>query len=191
MKEEFCKYGLNYLNKLQNSLNKSNLEKLYFLSNKIYEIWNNDNYFFICGNGGSAADSQHLSAELIGRFSQNRKPLRAIALTTDSSVLTCISNDFSYDDIFSRQIEGLASKGDVLIAISTSGDSTNIIRAIESAKHKDVFVVGLLGKNGGLAREISDLSIVVPSFSTARIQEGHILIGHIICDLVERQLGFA
>jgi len=146
---------------------------------------------FWCGNGGSAADSQHLAAELVGRFKNNRKALRSVALTTDTSVLTCIANDYSYDDIFSRQLEALGRDGDVLVAISTSGNSENVSRALISAKELGVKTIALLGKDGGKAKELADLSIVIPSNSTARIQEAHILIGHILCDLIERELGLA
>ena len=142
-----------------------------------------------CGNGGSAADSQHLAAEFVGRFKKDRKALRSIALTTDTSVLTCIANDYSYEDIFSRQLEALARTGDVLIVISTSGNSENILRALKTAKELGVKTIALLGKDGGLAEAHADLAIVIPSVSTARIQEAHILIGHILCDLIEQELG--
>ena len=146
---------------------------------------------FWCGNGGSAADSQHLAAELVGRFKKDRKALRSIALTTDTSVLTCVANDYSYEDIFSRQLEALARSGDVLIAISTSGNSENILRALIAAEELGVKTIALLGKDGGQAKIIADQAIVIPSDSTARIQEAHILIGHILCDLIEQELGFA
>jgi len=146
---------------------------------------------FWCGNGGSAADSQHLAAELVGRFKQNRKALRSLALTVDTSVLTCVANDFSYEDIFSRQLEALARNGDVLVGISTSGNSKNVLSAFKMAKDLGVTSIALLGRDGGQAKSFSDLSIIVPSHSTARIQEMHILIGHIFCDLIEKELGFA
>ena len=144
---------------------------------------------FWCGNGGSAADSQHLAAELVGRFKKDRKAIRSIALTTDTSVLTCVANDYSYEDIFSRQLEALARDGDVLVAISTSGNSENILRALRVAKELGVKTIALLGKDGGQAKALADLAIVIPSDSTARIQEAHILIGHILCDLIEQELG--
>ncbi len=146
---------------------------------------------FWCGNGGSAADSQHLAAELVGRFKKNRRPLRSIALTTDTSVLTCVANDFSYHDIFSRQVEALGRPGDVLIGISTSGNSENILRAFDVAKKIGMKTVGLLGKGGGPAQTRVDHALVVPSDVTARIQEAHIFIGHIFCELIEQELGFA
>ena len=145
---------------------------------------------FFCGNGGSAADSQHFAAELVGRFNVDRKPLRSMALTTDSSVLTCIANDYQYEDIFSRQISGLASPGDTLVAISTSGNSRNIVSALMACKTLELKTIALLGKDGGQAKHLADFSIVVPSNSTARIQEAHALVGHIICDLIERELGY-
>ena len=144
-----------------------------------------------CGNGGSAADSQHLAAELIGRFIKDRRPISAIALSTDTSVLTCVGNDYSFDEVFARQVQGLGRKGDVLVAISTSGNSRNVIRAAEEAKAIGVSVIGLLGHNGGILKELCDLVIIVPSQVTARIQESHILIGHTLCGLIEQNLNLA
>lgn len=143
---------------------------------------------YLCGNGGSAADAQHIAAELIGRFVGERRALPAIALTTDSSALTAIGNDYGYEQVFSRQIEGLAEEGDVLIAISTSGNSSNILRAVSAAHDRGARVIGLSGKSGGELNNTVDLSLVVPSDVTARIQEMHIVIGHLLCALVERQL---
>ena len=141
-----------------------------------------------CGNGGSAADSQHLSAELVGRFMKNRKAFKSIALTTDTSALTAISNDYSYEKVFERQIEALGSRGDVLVVISTSGNSKNLIRVAKYAKKMKIFVIGLLGKNGGKLQKICDENILVNSKSTPRIQEIHILVGHILCLLIEKKL---
>lgn len=143
---------------------------------------------FFCGNGGSAADSQHLASELTGRFLKDRPPIAAIALSADTSALTCISNDYSFDEIFARQIVGLGRKNDLLIAISTSGASVNVIRAAEEAKRLGIHTVGLLGCNGGTLSKLCDYNIIVPSQDTARIQESHILIGHTICELIESQL---
>lgn len=143
-----------------------------------------------CGNGGSAADSQHLAAELVGRFRFDRRPLASIALSSDTSVLTCVANDFGYEKIFSRQVEAFGRKGDVLVAISTSGNSKNVLEAVSAAKSVGMTTVGLLGSTGGALHAMVDHSIRVPSSSTARIQEMHILVGHIVCDLVEIQLGF-
>ena len=156
---------------------------------QIAQSLEHDGTLFWCGNGGSAADSQHLAAELVGRFKKDRKALRSIALTTDTSVLTCVANDYSYEDIFSRQLEALAREGDVLMAISTSGNSENVLRALRVAEELGVKTIALLGKDGGQAKAIADLAIVIPSDSTARIQEAHILIGHILCDLIEQELG--
>lgn len=144
-----------------------------------------------CGNGGSAADSQHLAAELTGRFIKDRRPLAAVALSTDTSALTCIGNDYSFDEVFARQVTGLGRSGDLLIGISTSGNSRNVIRAVEEARAAGMKVVGLLGRDGGKLREMCDVAIVVPSDVTARIQESHILIGHTLCGLIEQKMGLA
>jgi D-sedoheptulose 7-phosphate isomerase len=146
---------------------------------------------FWCGNGGSAADSQHMAGELIGRFVGDRQPLRSMALTTDSSVLTCIANDYDYREVFARQVEALVGQGDVLMVLSTSGNSENVVRALEVARGRGAVTVALLGKGGGIAGEAADHAIVVDSDSTARIQEAHIVIGHIVCELIEKELGLA
>ena len=138
-----------------------------------------------CGNGGSAADSQHLAAELIGRYRKNRDPIPALALTTDTSIITAVANDFSFNDIFSRQIKVLGSKNDILYAISTSGNSKNIISAIDTAKSNNIKVIGLTGESGGLMSSMCDVLINVPSNRPDRIQEMHIAIGQIICELIE------
>jgi len=145
----------------------------------------------LCGNGGSAADSQHLAAEFTGRFIKDRAPLAAMALSTDSSALTCIGNDYSFDEVFARQVTGLGRPGDCLLAISTSGNSRNVIRAAEAARAAHMRVVGLLGRDGGALLDRCDVSIVVPSPTTARIQEAHIFIGHTLCGLVEHALHVA
>ena len=144
---------------------------------------------YLCGNGGSDSQCHHLAGELLGRFRYSRRPLPAIALSSDSSVLTCISNDFDYNQIFSRQIEALTSKEDLLMCFSTSGNSKNVINAIVAARDKKLKVIGFLGMDGGTAKDLCDVSIVVPSSSTARIQEAHLLLLHILCDIVERRLG--
>jgi D-sedoheptulose 7-phosphate isomerase len=141
-----------------------------------------------CGNGGSASDSMHLSTELIGRLKKNRKPLKSISLSSNASALTCISNDFGFENLFSRQIEALGKKNDVLVAISTSGNSKNILKAIKQAKRNKLFTIGMLGKNGGKCKNKSDIDLIVKSSSTARIQEMHIMIGQIICELIEKEL---
>jgi D-sedoheptulose 7-phosphate isomerase len=144
---------------------------------------------FWCGNGGSAADSQHIAAEFVGRFKKDRRPLRSIALTTDTSVLTCVANDYSYEEIFSRQLNALGRDGDVLVAITTSGKSENIKQALIQAQSMKIKTIGLLGKKGGDCKDYSDVSLIVPSDITARIQETHILIEHLLCELVEHKLG--
>jgi D-sedoheptulose 7-phosphate isomerase len=138
------------------------------------------------GNGGSAADAQHLAAELVVRYRRNRKALAAIALTTDTSILTACSNDFTYDDIFARQVEALARPGDVCIGISTSGKSPNVLKALKAAREVGAVAGGFTGGNGALMVGLADPLLVVPSSVTARIQEMHILLGHALCDLVEQ-----
>jgi D-sedoheptulose 7-phosphate isomerase len=142
-----------------------------------------------CGNGGSAADSQHLAAELTGRFIKDRRPLAAMALSTDSSALTCIANDYSFADVFERQVRGLGQPGDCLVGISTSGNSENVIRAMAAARAIGMTTIGMLGRTGGKLKAMSDVAIVIPSETTARIQEAHILVGHTLCGLIEQNLG--
>lgn len=146
---------------------------------------------FWCGNGGSAAESSHLAAELIGRFKSNRRPLASISLNSDIASITCIANDFGYEEIFSRQIEGLAKKGDVLIVLSTSGLSQNICNALIKSKELGVETVAFLGKEGGIAKGLANYSIVVTSSETARIQEIHLLLGHTLCEAIEINLGLS
>ncbi|WP_402719363.1 SIS domain-containing protein [Janthinobacterium rivuli] len=143
-----------------------------------------------CGNGGSAADSQHIAAELVGRLVDDRRALPALSLTTDTSALTCIANDYGYDHVFARQLSGVGQAGDVLIAISTSGNSANILNAVETAKSMDIQSIGWLGKDGGKLAQQVDLPLIAPSNITARIQEIHIFWGHVICALIEKQLGY-
>lgn len=138
-----------------------------------------------CGNGGSAADAQHLAAELVGRFVKERRSLPAIALTTDTSILTAVANDYDYDQVFARQVEGLGQAGDVLIGISTSGNSQNVVKAVEMAKKRGLKTVAFTGQGGGQLGQLCDATVAVPAKTTARIQEMHILVGHIICELVE------
>ncbi|MDZ7779301.1 MAG: SIS domain-containing protein [Gemmatimonadota bacterium] len=138
-----------------------------------------------CGNGGSAADAQHLAAEYVVRFERERRALAALALTTDTSVLTAGGNDYGFDSVFERQVRGLAKAGDLLVLHSTSGGSENLIRAARAAREKDVRTVGLLAKGGGRLKDEVDLALVIPTDSTARAQEIHLTIGHIVCDLVE------
>ena len=163
-------------------------QKILKLSQVIAKSLKSGAKLFFCGNGGSAADSQHLAAEFVGRFLIDRKPLSSIALTTDSSILTCISNDYSFDDIFSRQLNALAKEGDILIGLSTSGNSKNIINALKAGNNLQMKTILFSGKNGGIANKLANNSILIPSNSTARIQEMHILLGHIICEIVEKEL---
>jgi D-sedoheptulose 7-phosphate isomerase len=143
------------------------------------------NRIYFCGNGGSAADAQHLAAELSGRFYKDRHALRAEALHCNASYSTAISNDYSFDIVYSRLIEGIADAGDVLVGLSTSGNSVNIVKAFETARTKDVVTIGFTGMSGGLLKELSNYLINIPSTDTPRIQESHILIGHVICQLTE------
>jgi D-sedoheptulose 7-phosphate isomerase len=155
----------------------------------IIRAFNAQKKLLICGNGGSAADAQHFATELVIRMTKADRPaLPAIALTTDSSMLTAGGNDIGFENIFSRQIEGIGAPGDVLIAISTSGKSDNINRAAEAARKKGMGVIGFLGKDGGKAKGLVDISIIVPSDDTQRIQEGHITIAHIICGIIENEM---
>lgn len=142
----------------------------------------------ICGNGGSAADSQHMAAEFVGRFVKERQSLPALALTVDTSLLTAVGNDYGFDCVFSRQVEGLGQEGDVLIAISTSGNSANVVKAVKTAKEKGIYVIALTGENGGILAKESDLCLAVPSQVTARIQEMHIMIIHMICEVAEADI---
>ena len=145
---------------------------------------------FWCGNGGSAADCQHMAGELMGRFVDDRRPLRSVALTADTSVLTCIANDYDYGSVFERQVDGLITEDDALVVLSTSGNSENIIRALRAAKKHQAVTIAMLGKGGGSASKVADRILIVESNSTARIQEAHITIGHVICGLIEEDLGF-
>lgn len=148
----------------------------------------NGGKIMFCGNGGSAADSQHLAAELVVRYRLNGRALAAIALSTDTSTLTACANDYSYDDIFSRQVEALARPGDVLIGISTSGNSPNVLKALQVARDMGCVAAALAGRDGGKLNGLADPLLVVPSNVTARIQEMHILIGHTLCDVLEQRL---
>src|SRR5476651_1278743 len=147
----------------------------------------NGNKVLLFGNGGSAGDAQHIAAEFTGRFVKERRSLPAIALTTDTSALTAIANDYGYDCVFERQVEGLANPGDVLIGISTSGNSPNVVKALKSGKNLGCKTIGLSGRDGGVMTEVCDFNIVVPSNITARIQEMHIVIGHIICEMLDAE----
>ena len=151
----------------------------------------NENTIFWCGNGGSAAESSHLAVELIGRFKNNRRSLPSLSLNADTAAITCIANDFGYDEIFARQLEGLGKEGDVLVVLSTSGKSENILKVLQKAKGMGINSIALLGKGGGQAVVLSDYAIVIDSEETARIQEMHLLLGHTLCEYAEITLGMA
>ncbi len=140
------------------------------------------------GNGGSASDSQHIAAEFVGRYEKERRALAAIALTTDTSILTAVGNDYGFDKIFSRQVEALGQKGDIAFALSTSGNSKNAILGLQKAKELGMYTIGLMGRDGGAMKSAVDLAIVIPSEKTSRIQESHIMIGHILCERIDEAL---
>jgi D-sedoheptulose 7-phosphate isomerase len=155
---------------------------------RLVECYRGGGKILVMGNGGSAADAQHFAAELVGRYKRERRALPAIALTTDTSILTSVSNDYSYEDVFSRQVEAHARPGDVVIGISTSGNSPNVCRALRAAKEKGAVTVVLGGGTGGKMKELADVVLIAPSSDTPRIQEAHITMIHIICDLVEESI---
>lgn len=155
---------------------------------EIIKAYKNGNKTLLAGNGGSAADAQHIAGELVSRFYFDRPGLASIALTTDTSILTAIGNDYGYEKVFSRQLEAQGTKGDIFIGISTSGNSANILKALEICKEKGIISIGLTGQSGGKMNELCDYCIKVPSSCTPRIQESHILIGHILCAIVEEEL---
>jgi D-sedoheptulose 7-phosphate isomerase len=161
------------------------LENIWRLSEKTIAAYRNGKKVLLMGNGGSAADAQHLVAELVGRYLVERPALAAVALTTNTSCLTAIGNDYSYDEVFSRQIEAIGRKGDIAVGISTSGNSQNVIRAIRAARERSLITVGMTGGNGGKLREETDYCLCVPSSQTPRIQEAHILLGHIVCEIID------
>jgi len=153
----------------------------------IVNAFRNGNRVYFCGNGGSAADAQHLAAEFSGRFYTDRKALPAEALHCNTSYLTAVANDYSFDDIYSRLIDGIGEQGDVLVGLSTSGNSANIIKAFETAKKKEMITIGFTGESGGKIKSLCDHMINIPSTDTPRIQESHIMVGHIVCQLVEEK----
>ncbi len=154
-------------------------------SKLVVQTLKSGNKVLLCGNGGSAADAQHIAAELTGRYKSERRGLPAIALTTDTSALTAISNDYGYTKVFDRQVEALANKGDLLIGISTSGNSDNVLSALQTASKLGCKTLGFSGKNGGKMNEVCNINLIVPSDDTPRIQEMHILFGHILCQIVD------
>jgi|TARA_B110000444_G_scaffold254444_1_gene286992 D-sedoheptulose 7-phosphate isomerase len=179
---------LNEISSNFNKLSKNCSTEIHTATVMIINSLNNGGKIMFCGNGGSAADSQHLSAELVGRYLKNRKPLAAISLTTDTSAITAIGNDFSFEEIFSRQIEAIGKKEDILYAISTSGNSLNVIKAIEQARYQGIKTIGVTGIEGNKMRNMCDLTISAPAKRPDRIQEMHIAVGQIICEIVEKEL---
>ncbi|DAB30503.1 MAG TPA: phosphoheptose isomerase [Sulfurimonas sp. UBA12504] len=168
--------------------NDALIDTIVEVAKECVKLYRGLNKTILAGNGGSAADAQHIAAELVGRYGFDRPSIPSLALTTDTSNLTAIGNDYGYDKVFSRQLEGMGQRGDIFIGISTSGNSVNIINAFESAKAKGIMTIALVGKDGGMMAKMADIAIVVPSNSTPRIQESHILIGHILCDIIEKEI---
>ena len=171
---------------LKHAMAESTADSIQEAVEKVIHTLRSGGKVLLCGNGGSAADSQHIAAELVGKFRLNRKGLPAIALTTDTSILTSLANDYGYEFVFQRQVEALGKKGDVLIGISTSGESMNVALAMKKAKDMGISTIALIGEKRGQIADAADIVVSVPSKETPRIQEGHITIGHILCDLVER-----
>ncbi len=174
--------------RVQEEFLKREGEKILDVAKLLAEVFKKGGKLLVFGNGGSAADAQHLAGELVNRFKKERKPLAAIALTTDTSVLTAISNDYDYSLVFAKQIEALGKKGDVALGISTSGNSPNVLKALEVAKDLGLYTVGLSGGEGGKMKGLCDYLILVPSKETPRIQEGHLLFLHLVSELVEEIL---
>lgn len=162
-----------------------NTSSLIHVAETIARAFWNKRKLMICGNGGSAADAQHLAAEFVNRFQLERRPLPALALTTDTSIITSVANDYSYEEVFSKQIRALGVKGDILLAISTSGKSGNILSAIRTAKENGLYSIGFIGGGGGDMIKLVDLALVVESENTPRVQEAHLVAGHLICELVD------
>ena len=166
---------------------RSQSETVVKIANMCIEAIKNGHKVIWCGNGGSAAQSQHLAAELVGRYKINRPAMNSISLTVDTSNITAIGNDYGYDVVFSRQLQGIGESGDILIGLSTSGNSKNVVLAFEMAKEKEIKTVALVGAKGGAMRDMADIALCVPADTSAHIQEMHITIGHLICDLIEKE----
>jgi len=173
---------------IKEAIAESKVNEIERIINLIITAYRAGGKVVLFGNGGSAADAQHIAGELVGKFKLERQALPAIALTTNTSILTAVANDYGYETVFSRQVEALVNEKDIAIGISTSGDSSNVIEAIKTAKKKGAKTIGLTGGSGGKLAEVADLALIVPSDSTPRIQEAHITIGHIVCELVEKEL---
>ncbi len=174
--------------RIKTELLSSSVGSIIQIANILVEAFKSGHSLYLMGNGGSAADAQHISGELVGRFKKNRKPLPALALTTDTSVLTAIANDFGYDQCFERQVDAFVKGGDVVIGLSTSGNSLSIINAALVAKKKGAKTIAFTGKGGGAIKNDVDVCLEIPSTDTARIQECHITIGHILCSIIEKEL---
>jgi len=174
--------------KVKETFIRDNVSNLILLAEKIALAFTSDRKLLLCGNGGSAADAQHIAAEFVNRYELERPPLPALALTTDTSIITCVGNDYSFDDIFSKQVKALGKEGDVLLAISTSGNSKNVLSAVKAARAQEIYVAGFTGGDGGKLAGLVDMALVVNNNVTPRIQEAHILAGHIICHLVDHIL---
>jgi len=164
---------------------RENASQLVHLAEKVALAFTSDHKLLLCGNGGSAADAQHIAAEFVNRYTLERPPLPAMALTTDTSIITSIGNDYSFDEVFSKQVKALGLKNDILIVISTSGDSKNLVNAVNHARRQGLYTVGFLGRDGGRLGGLVDLPLVVKSHDTPRVQETHILAGHMLCHLVD------
>lgn len=173
---------------IKQAVAKSKIGEIESIAKLIISAYRRGGKVVLFGNGGSAADAQHIACELVGRFALKRRAFPAIALTTNASTLTAVANDYGYKAVFSRQVEALVKEKDVVVGISTSGDSPNVVEAIETAKMKGARTIGLTGGNGGRLAKVADLVLIVPSDSTPRIQEVHITVGHIVCELVEKEL---
>ena len=175
----------NYTSVFQNDNLKANIQQIVAESVTAFQ---SDKKMLFCGNGGSASDAQHIAAELSGRFYSDRPPLYAEALHVNSSFMTAVANDYGYEATYARMVEAAGKKGDILVGISTSGSSPNVVKAIQKAKELGMITVGFTGKDGGAIRDICDIMICAPSDDTPRIQEAHILVGHIICQLIEQEM---
>ena len=171
--------------KVKETFVRENISKLILLAEKTAAAFTSDRKLMLCGNGGSAADAQHIAAEFVNRYTFERPPLPALALTTDSSVITSIGNDYSFNDIFSKQLKALGIEGDILLVISTSGNSKNLLAAVNDARSREIYTAGFLGRDEGKLVNLVDLALVANAESTPRIQETHILAGHILCHLVD------
>ena len=186
---EQARAGLTALAALATRVGEEHAETIAAIADSYVTALRAGGTLFFAGNGGSAADAQHIAAEYVVRYSHNRRPLAAVALTTDTSLLTACANDLGYDEIFARQVEALARSGDVLVLHSTSGESPNTLRAAQAAKMKGVKVVALLGKGGGALNSLADCALIVPADETSHIQELHLAVEHIVCAMVEDALG--